>query len=162
MHRCLQFGMCENPASDRRHGSRSVVQEHSVAAASRHDSHQQGIVVGSDSVRVAQGFATGQRREEAGHAISVARSTNALCNTWTNSSADQHALSRMGPTEGDTEFEPLLDVVEAAPVLGLNSKTLRVKARHGVIVGIQIGRIWRLRASVLNRWQETTTDSRRR
>jgi len=154
--------MCENPASDRRHGSRPVVQEHSVAAASRHDAHQQEIIVGSDSVRVAQGLATGERREEAEHAISVARSTNALCNTWTNSSADQHALSRMGPTGGDTEFEPLLDVVEAARVPGLNSKTLRVKARHGDIIGIQIGGIWRLRASMLNRWLEATTDSRRR
>ena len=49
-------------------------------------------------------------------------------------------------------FEPLLDVAEAAKLLRIHPKTLRVKARRGVIPAIQIGRVWRFRASALNRW----------
>lgn len=52
----------------------------------------------------------------------------------------------------DGEFEPLLDVAEAAKLLRIHPKTLRVKARRGVIPAIQIGRVWRFRASALNRW----------
>jgi excisionase family DNA binding protein len=52
----------------------------------------------------------------------------------------------------DGGFEPLLDVAEAAKLLRIHPKTLRVKARRGVIPAIQIGRVWRFRASALNRW----------
>jgi excisionase family DNA binding protein len=52
----------------------------------------------------------------------------------------------------DDGFEPLLDVAEAAKLLRIHPKTLRVKARRGVIPAIQIGRVWRFRASALNRW----------
>lgn len=52
----------------------------------------------------------------------------------------------------DGGFEPLLDVGEAAKLLRIHPKTLRVKARRGVIPAIQIGRVWRFRASALNRW----------
>jgi excisionase family DNA binding protein len=51
-------------------------------------------------------------------------------------------------------FEPLLDVGEAAKLLRIHPKTLRVKARRGVIPAVQIGRVWRFRASALNRWLE--------
>jgi len=53
-----------------------------------------------------------------------------------------------------SEFEPLLDVTEAARLLRIHPKTLRAKAGHGIIPGIQIGRVWRFRASILNRWLE--------
>ena len=162
MHDRLQFGMRENPASNRRHGSRSVAQEHSFAAASTHGSHQQGIIIGSDSGRPAQGLAAVERRVEAEHSISVAQSIKALCNTWTNNSTDQHAVSRTRRTGDDAEFEPLLDLVEEARLLRLNPKTLQVIAGHGVIVGIQIGGVRPLRASMLNRWLEEITDSRGR
>lgn len=61
---------------------------------------------------------------------------------------------REGVQEGkrDGGFEPLLDVTEAAKLLRIHPKTLRVKARRGVIPAIQIGRVWRFRASALNRW----------
>ena len=52
----------------------------------------------------------------------------------------------------DGGFEPLLDVAEAAKLLRIHPKTLRVKARRGIIPAIQIGRVWRFRASALNRW----------
>jgi excisionase family DNA binding protein len=54
--------------------------------------------------------------------------------------------------KGEGGFEPLLDVAEAAKLLRIHPKTLRLKARRGVIPAIQIGRVWRFRASALNRW----------
>lgn len=54
--------------------------------------------------------------------------------------------------ESDSDFEPLLDVVEAAKLLRIHPKTLRTKARSGIIPGIRFGRLWRFRASALNRW----------
>jgi excisionase family DNA binding protein len=54
--------------------------------------------------------------------------------------------------ESDSDFEPLLDVVEAAKLLRIHPKTLRMKARSGIIPGIRFGRLWRFRASALNRW----------
>jgi excisionase family DNA binding protein len=56
-------------------------------------------------------------------------------------------------------FEPLLDVTEAAKLLRIHPKTLRVKARSGEIPGIQIGRVWRFRASALDRWVERAEGS---
>jgi excisionase family DNA binding protein len=36
--------------------------------------------------------------------------------------------------------------------LRIHPKTLRTKARRGVIPGVQVGRLWRFRASALNEW----------
>ncbi len=49
-------------------------------------------------------------------------------------------------------FEPLLDSTEAAALLRIHPKTLQRMARNGEIAGIQIGKLWRFRASVLNSW----------
>jgi excisionase family DNA binding protein len=54
----------------------------------------------------------------------------------------------------DQAFEPLLDSGEAAALLKIHPKTLQKMARNGEITGIQIGRVWRFRASALNRWLE--------
>jgi len=53
---------------------------------------------------------------------------------------------------GESDFESLLDVTEAAKLLRIHPKTLRNKARRGVIPGVQVGRLWRFRASALNEW----------
>jgi len=58
--------------------------------------------------------------------------------------------------EVKSEFEPLLDVTEAAKLLRIHPKTLRTKARHGEIPAKQIGKLWRFRASALNQWLDTT------
>jgi excisionase family DNA binding protein len=89
-------------------------------------------------------------------------SPTALVDDAHNSSdrVDPHSSStvidhkREGPQadKNDGGFEPLLDVSEAAKLLRIHPKTLRVKARRGVIPAIQIGRVWRFRASALNRW----------
>jgi excisionase family DNA binding protein len=54
----------------------------------------------------------------------------------------------------DDDFEPLLDSEEAAALLKIHPKTLQKMARRGEVVAIQIGRLWRFRASALNRWLE--------
>ena len=65
-----------------------------------------------------------------------------------------------GPHEGpnsaykDDVFEPLLDSEEAAALLKIHPKTLQKLAREGQVDGIQIGKLWRFRASALNRWLE--------
>jgi excisionase family DNA binding protein len=56
------------------------------------------------------------------------------------------------PARGEADFESLLDVTEAAKLLRIHPKTLRTKARRGVIPGVQVGRLWRFRASALNEW----------
>jgi len=61
---------------------------------------------------------------------------------------------RRPPTSAVGAFEPLLDSEEAAALLKIHPKTLQKMARNGEITGIQIGRVWRFRASALNRWLE--------
>jgi excisionase family DNA binding protein len=51
-------------------------------------------------------------------------------------------------------FEQLLDSEEAASLLKIHPKTLQKMARNGEIAGVQVGKLWRFRASVLNRWLE--------
>jgi len=55
---------------------------------------------------------------------------------------------------GSTVFEPLLDSEEAAALLKIHPKTLQKLARTGKVDAIQIGKLWRFRASALNRWLE--------
>ncbi len=54
-----------------------------------------------------------------------------------------------------TQFEPLLDSDEAAALLKIHPKTLQRMARNGEITAIQIGKLWRFRASQLNQWMES-------
>ena len=48
--------------------------------------------------------------------------------------------------------EPLLDSNQAAAILLLHPKTLQRMARRGDIRALQIGKVWRFRASVLDEW----------
>ncbi len=52
----------------------------------------------------------------------------------------------------ESAFEPLLDSREAARMLRIHPKTLQRFARRGEIAAIQIGKLWRFRASDLDRW----------
>ncbi len=51
-------------------------------------------------------------------------------------------------------FEPLLDLHEAASVLGMHWKTLEGKARHKEVPAFKVGKRWRFRLSSLNVWLE--------
>jgi excisionase family DNA binding protein len=46
----------------------------------------------------------------------------------------------------------LLDTDQAAAIIRVHPKTLQKLARRGVIRAVQIGKIWRFRASVLEDW----------
>ncbi|MGB8029693.1 MAG: helix-turn-helix domain-containing protein [Terracidiphilus sp.] len=48
--------------------------------------------------------------------------------------------------------EPLLDSIQAAAIMQIHPKTLQKLARRGVIRALQIGKVWRFRASVLDEW----------
>lgn len=50
------------------------------------------------------------------------------------------------------QFEPLLDSDEAAALLKIHPKTLQKMARNGDIRAVQIGKLWRFRASDLSLW----------
>lgn len=52
----------------------------------------------------------------------------------------------------DEGFEPLLDSEEAAALLKIHPKTLQKLARSGAVAAIQIGKLWRFRASALDDW----------
>lgn len=71
-----------------------------------------------------------------------------------NSIQSQHIAtgSRQEPRSTTSAFEPLLDSVEAARLLRIHPKTLQRMARQGQIVGIQVGKLWRFRASDIEAW----------
>ncbi len=48
--------------------------------------------------------------------------------------------------------EPLLDSDQAAAIMRIHPKTLQKLARSGEIRALQIGKVWRFRASVLDEW----------
>jgi len=69
--------------------------------------------------------------------------------------------SRFGPSPSQPQprrefaFEPLLDSDEAARLLRIHPKTLQRMARSRQIHGIQVGKLWRFRASDLELWLKT-------
>ena len=56
-------------------------------------------------------------------------------------------------------FEPLLDLHEAASVLGMHWKTLEGKARDKQVPAFKVGKRWRFRLSSLNVWLERGINS---
>ena len=52
-------------------------------------------------------------------------------------------------------FEPLLDLHEAASVLGMHWKTLEGKARQHEVPAFKVGKRWRFRLSLLNNWLDS-------
>jgi excisionase family DNA binding protein len=50
------------------------------------------------------------------------------------------------------EFEELLDLREAASLLGMHWKTLERRAQSGKVPAFRVFGRWRFRASVLNHW----------
>jgi excisionase family DNA binding protein len=50
--------------------------------------------------------------------------------------------------------EPLLDSNKAAAMLGVHPRTLQRMVLRGQIVGVQVGKLWRFRASSIEEWIE--------
>jgi excisionase family DNA binding protein len=62
---------------------------------------------------------------------------------------------KINPGPRTAAFEPLLDLHEAASILGMHWKTLEGKARHKEVPAFKVGKRWRFRLSSLNSWLET-------
>ena len=54
------------------------------------------------------------------------------------------------PVLGRSGIEPLLDSHTAAAMLNVHPRTLQRMVLRGLIAGVQVGKLWRFRASVLN------------
>lgn len=57
-------------------------------------------------------------------------------------------------------FEPLLDSEQAAAILKIHPKTLQRYARQGLVAGLRLGKLWRFRASALDRCLPTAVSSK--
>ena len=73
-------------------------------------------------------------------------------NTQTDRLDEHIAVSKRPPASEVFVPEPLLDTDEAAAIMRIQPKTLQKLARRGVIRAIQIGKVWRFRASTLEEW----------
>ena len=60
-----------------------------------------------------------------------------------------------GSAEESPQFEPLLDVDQAAALLRVHPKTAQKWAREGKIPAIHYGHRWLFRASELDSWVES-------
>jgi excisionase family DNA binding protein len=49
-------------------------------------------------------------------------------------------------------IEPLLDSNRVAAMLGVHPRTLQRMVLRGEIVGVQVGKLWRFRASAIDEW----------
>jgi excisionase family DNA binding protein len=157
--RSTQFGVRENTASSRQHASRlaeNLSSEELVRELERPQNKDEVRAPAAGDVKIidlpltdATNEATGEGREQ------TVQSHPAVFGNL----AQGHTAARSVPVnaphaQSDGNFEPLLDVIEAARLLRIHPKTLRVKARRGIIPAVQIGRVWRFRVSTLNRWLE--------
>ena len=153
MHHRLKFDMRENPASDRRHGSRQA--PNSLSDASLIEAETAALPpltpgrnyssIDADSTPNAAlcRAATGEeeKSENGGTAVAVALARS------------QKALSG---------FEPLIGSLDAAKLLGnIHIKTLQRYARHQLVPGYQIGGHWYFRASELDSWLRSRLNSTR-
>ena len=73
-------------------------------------------------------------------------------NTQTDRLDEHIAVPKRPPASEVFVPEPLLDTDEAAAIMRIHPKTLQKLARSGVIRAIQIGKVWRFRASTLEEW----------
>ena len=66
-----------------------------------------------------------------------------------------HSHARRAPSVvGEDAFEPLLTAQKQPHRAKIHPKTLQKMARNAEITAIQIGKLWRFRASALNEWLE--------
>jgi len=140
MHHRLQFGKRENPASDRRHGSRPVVsQEEFPNYSEREQRDEPSASARSDGPAILP--------RNAAHLAATGGKENA-----SESSDLERELRRHNGARREA-FEPLLGSLQAARLLGnIHVKTLQRYARLGKLPGYQIGGHWYFRASELDSW----------
>jgi excisionase family DNA binding protein len=156
MHRRLQLGMRENPASNRRHDSRFVLREGESLTAGTHVTHAGKTLFATERSHVesttTEASETREGREVVGNFAGIVNSGNSPRQTPARAEVNPQSDGKARHIESDREFEPLLDVAEAARLLRMHPRTLRTKARERLIPAVQVGRRWRFRASTLNDW----------
>ena len=150
MHHRSQFGMRENPASARRHGSRQAVD--SVSKASLADDSAT-----LPPTRILQNCPAADPESKPNAAPSYAAIGGG------KNSTDGHHVSATAFVHAPTTtsgFEPLIASPEAARLLGnIHVKTLQRYARQQRIPGYQIGGHWYFRASELDAWLRSQLNS---
>ena len=65
---------------------------------------------------------------------------------------ESESVPKKPPASADVHPEPLLDSDEAAAIMRIHPKTLQRYARQGIVRGLQLGSMWRFRASDIDRW----------
>ena len=147
MHRDHQFDMRENPASDKRHGSR-------LAVNVRESSHFKEGTNSAQSSLAAKNLRSAVS-SNAAHFAATGGGINLRATSTT---------STLGPLQQDQKeaFEPLIDSARAASLLGnIHVKTLQRYARAGNIPGYQLGGHWYFRESELDSWLRSRINSSR-
>ena len=141
MHRHFQFDMREDPASDRRHDSRQLVQNLSEDMCV---SEQGGTAPSTSNAHAAPPHtATGGERAPIMH------------------DGPSRQAAALITSENGLAFESLISSTQAAKLLGnLHVKTLQRYARSGRLPGYQIGRHWYFRESELDAWLRLQLNSR--
>jgi excisionase family DNA binding protein len=67
---------------------------------------------------------------------------------------EQTENSRKSVLSASFRPEPFLDTGEAAAIMKIHPKTLQKLARKGLVRGIHVGKLWRFRASDIERWAQ--------
>ncbi|SRR5581483_609077 len=148
MPRRLKFGMRENPASDRRHGSRLAV---STKSGPRVDEKEDAAAPSP--------IALADPKLPDPHSCAHAAQTAAATEGKAKDSTPWHAF-RLPLADSHEQFEPLLASEPAARLLGnIHVKTLQRYARNGGIPGYRIGGHWYFRASELDAWLRSRLNS---
>jgi len=150
MHRRLQLGVRENPASERRHGSR-------VAVASSTDDH-----FGKDYAAGPPPVRPGQNQLRVGIYAAPNAAYDAATGGERSVSGREEPVHATVPTTRSEPFEPLIGSLQAARLLGnIHVKTLQRYARLGRLPGYQIGGHWYFRESELDAWLRHQINSNR-
>ncbi len=150
MHRRLQFGTRENPASDRRHDSREVAPDLSDRLSSK-QSNGAGPKPAAGSNDSPPIVVTNNAAQP--HAATGGENNSAA----TDSAA---VLPSQSSVTIQRNFEPLIGSYDAARLLGnIHVKTLQRYARRQRIPGYQIGGHWYFRASELDSWLRSRLNS---
>jgi len=140
MHRRLQFGMRENPASDRRHGSRLAEPRECLSPSPNEEDkvHVRAVTQG-ERVSVPS-------KNAAQHAATVEEKSALAIEGFERESHRSKLLCR----QAFDPIEPVWDCIEAARFLRLHPKTVKRLARLGQIPGCRLGRRWFFRPSDLD------------
>ncbi len=151
MQRRPKSGMRENPASDRRHGSRQVVRSLSGGNCVENKNVTSSPATPSQN----HSFASSDTKPNAA-------SPHVATGEETKTDTEGHAVAvtLMHPPKPPLGFEPLIGSPQAAKLLGnIHVKTLQRYARRRRIPGYRIGGHWYFRASELDSWLRSQINS---